>query len=224
MRNLTDSRTESPPNVVVLSIVDRERFHRKLEFSMFSGVDLGAWIFHAKCYFSINKLIDGEKLEVAVVCFEGEARCRLRFKERDTPFSTWANPNAQLLYRFRLSATEAQSHRDQGLCYRCDEKWHIRHRYKNKELHMLLVSEGRGDEKDSYAKSFKKVGSMQGVVLKLQGLTIVEDFLPLKLGDSDMILGLKWLSTLGETKDDWCRLTMTIKMGEKIIVLQGDPA
>ena len=43
-----------------------------------------------------------------------------------------------------------QARREQGLCYRCDEKWHVRHRCKQKELHVLLVSEGdegvSGDE------------------------------------------------------------------------------
>ncbi|CAK7355816.1 unnamed protein product [Dovyalis caffra] len=111
---------------------------------------------------------------------------------------------------------ESQSLRDQGSCYRCDEKWHLGHRCKNKELYVLLLSEGDDDEEDLCA--VKEVadeelqgprdegrirgnfdggvdrlwaGDMRGVVLKLQGLTIVDDFLPLKLGGSDVILEAK---------------------------------
>ena len=28
------------------------------------------------------------------------------------------------------------------MCYQCDEKWYVGHRCKQKELHVLLVSEG----------------------------------------------------------------------------------
>lgn len=38
------------------------------------------------------------------------------------------------------------------------------------------------------------------VVLSLQNLEVVEDFFPLKLGSSDVILGMKWLATLGGTQ------------------------
>lgn len=44
-------------------------------------------------------------------------------------------------------------------------------------------------------KHIKGMGVCKGVVLKLQGITIVEDFLPLPLGSTNLILGLKWLAT-----------------------------
>lgn len=37
----------------------------------------------------------------------------------------------------------------------------------------------------------------KGVHLLLPNIEVVEDFLPLDLGSSDVILGMKWLSTLG---------------------------
>ena len=61
------------------------------------------------------------------------------------------------------------------------------------------------------------------VILQLQGITIVEDFLPLPLGSTDVILGLKWLATLGETRDDWRNLTMSFELGGKTVILQGGP-
>ena len=40
-------------------------------------------------------------------------------------------------------------------------------------------------------------GICKGVKLHLQNLQIVEDFLPLELGSSDVILGMKWLAAVG---------------------------
>ena len=41
----------------------------------------------------------------------------------------------------------------------------------------------------------KGEGIFRGVELKLPGLTVIEDFLPLELGSSDIILGLQWLES-----------------------------
>ena len=48
--------------------------------------------------------------------------------------------------------------------------------------------------------SVKGKGICRGVCISIQGLTIVEDFLPLKLGNTDVILGMPWLGTLGDVK------------------------
>ena len=58
----------------------------------------------------------------------------------------------------------------------------------------------------------------------MQGLTVVEYFLPLELGNTDVILGMPWLGTLGDVKVNWKMLTMKIKMGKAVIVLKGDPS
>lgn len=41
----------------------------------------------------------------------------------------------------RLTATEAQANRAKGLCYRCDETWHMGHVCRNRELHVILESD-----------------------------------------------------------------------------------
>jgi len=46
-------------------------------------------------------------------------------------------------------------------------------------------------------------GICKGVKLSLQNIQIVEDFLPLELGSSDVILGMKWLASEGKMKVDW---------------------
>ncbi|RVW33015.1 Retrovirus-related Pol polyprotein from transposon 17.6, partial [Vitis vinifera] len=72
--------------------------------------------------------------------------------------------------------------------------------------------------------SVKGKGICRGVCILMQGLTVVEDFLPLELGNTDVILGMPWLGTLGDVKVNWKMLTMKIKMGKAVIVLKGDPS
>lgn len=73
------------------------------------------------------------------------------------------------------------------------------------------------------SKQLKGMGVCKGVLLKLQHITIVEDFLPLPLGSTDVILGIKWLATLGETHADWKNITMAFELGGQTVVLQRDP-
>ena len=67
------------------------------------------------------------------------------------------------------------------------------------------------------------VGVWKGVTLTLQNVEVVEDFLPLELGRLDVILGMKWLATLGETQVDWGSLIMKFRAGGATITLHGDP-
>lgn len=41
------------------------------------------------------------------------------------------------------------------------------------------------------------IGKCRGVVLQLQSLVVVQDYLPIEMGSSDIILGIQWLTTLG---------------------------
>ncbi|GKD36084.1 putative mitochondrial protein, partial [Tanacetum coccineum] len=68
----------------------------------------------------------------------------------------------------------------------------------------------------------QSLGLCKEVVLALPELQIVEDFFPLKLGSTYVILGFKWLQTLGETSNNWKELTMTFDHGEKRITIKGD--
>lgn len=70
--------------------------------------------------------------------------------------------------------------------------------------------------------SVKGRGILKGVVVEVQGLTIVEDFLPLELGSTDVILGMQWLSPLGNMEVNWKLLTMKFRMGESVKTLKGD--
>lgn len=63
-----------------------------------------------------------------------------------------------------------------------------------------------------------------GVVLTLQGLEIVDNFLPFELGSSDVILGMQWLESLGGMQMNWKDLTMEFKVGRITVTLQGDPS
>ncbi|KAL8122160.1 hypothetical protein AgCh_018778 [Apium graveolens] len=173
----------------------------------------------------------------------------------------------------RLSEKELQYKREKGLCFRCDDKWVVGHKYRRKELSVLL-SQGEDDEDSEFSpdspqsqeskehdsdevrpeislnlvmgitspKTMKLKGSInvksvvvmidpgathnfvsldavevlglnltptkdfgvslgtgeavqgrgecRSVVLQRQGITIVENFLPLSLGNSDVILGI----------------------------------
>lgn len=45
----------------------------------------------------------------------------------------------------------------------------------------------------------------------------------MEMGSSEIILGMKWLSTIGETKNDWKNLTMVLNVNRKKMVLKGNP-
>jgi len=59
----------------------------------------------------------------------------------------------------------------------------------------------------------------KGVKLQLQNLHIMEDFLPLELGSSDVILGMKWLAAVDKMNVDWKTLTMKFQVGGMAVTL-----
>lgn len=65
-------------------------------------------------------------------------------------------------------------------------------------------------------------GECKSVVLQMQGLTIIEDFLPIALGNSDLILGLQWLEKLGTMTANWKSQKISFQMGSETVVLTGD--
>ncbi|XP_068638603.1 uncharacterized protein [Aristolochia californica] len=201
-----------------------------------------------------------------------------------------------------LTEVEIQYRREGGLYYRCDEKFSVGHRCKNKDL-QVLKEEVREDGDDgkceqqeeevratvqivemalnsvvglTLPKTIKIAGNIReqpivvlidggathnfisttvveklhlllsplekygvqlgigatlpreeickGVQLTLQGIEIMEDFLPLELGNTDVILGVQWLETLGGTYTNWKTHVMKFRLGNEIVVLQGDPS
>ncbi|CAK7355800.1 unnamed protein product [Dovyalis caffra] len=110
----------------------------------------------------------------------------------------------------RIPDAEAQARRDKGLCYRCDEKWYVGHRCKNRELYVILVRdefdeeglviEAREEEvlveklglpisiTPNYGmvigngSRLKREGIYEGVLLELLHLTVSEENVP-DIGD-----------------------------------------
>lgn len=66
-------------------------------------------------------------------------------------------------------------------------------------------------------------GVCKGVVLTLQNIEVIADFLPLELGSADVILGMQWLETLGRMHVNWKDLTMKFRVRGVAVSLQGDP-
>ena len=186
----------------------------------------------------------------------------------------------------RLTEAEVAEKKSKGLCFRCDNKYGPGHRCPEKTLHVLLVTEGEGDDEERYtdehahldmvevsAKSVlglttprtmkirgrtlgreavglidsgathnflslkvveplrlpvtgthatgvrlgngtteKSYGVCKGIKLQLPELLVTEDFFPLELGSTDVILGLTWLRKLGNTRVNWQALTMTFQL------------
>ena len=53
---------------------------------------------------------------------------------------------------------------------------------------------------------------------------MIEDFLPLKLRSSDIILGLQWMESLGVTYTNWKTEVMRFNVEEIRVELQEDPS
>ncbi|GJZ47933.1 putative mitochondrial protein [Tanacetum coccineum] len=71
-------------------------------------------------------------------------------------------------------------------------------------------------------KSETSVGLCRGLKLELLGLVVIDDFYPLKLGSTDVILGMKWLRQLGDTRINWRKLIMTFQHGGEQVTLHGE--
>nr|KAJ0228165.1 hypothetical protein LSAT_V11C100046520 [Lactuca sativa] len=67
-------------------------------------------------------------------------------------------------------------------------------------------------------------GNCQGVLIHIQGLDIREDFLPLTLGNSDVILGIQWLEKLGAVTTNWKTQVMKFQIEGHGVTLRGDPS
>lgn len=66
------------------------------------------------------------------------------------------------------------------------------------------------------------VGKCRGVELTIQRVQIVQAFLPFRLGVVDVILGIDWLSRLGEVKTNWGKQTMRFEWNGQKVELRGD--
>ena len=65
-------------------------------------------------------------------------------------------------------------------------------------------------------------GVVEGVTL--QNCAVETSYLPLELGIADVILGVQWLDTLGETRFNWKLQWMKFLLDEATVTLHGDPS
>lgn len=66
-------------------------------------------------------------------------------------------------------------------------------------------------------------GLCHGVRLQLDGgIEVEEDFLPLKLGNSDVKLGIQWLEKLGMVLNNWKTQVMKFEIKGEPITLVGN--
>ncbi|PON51235.1 hypothetical protein PanWU01x14_217960 [Parasponia andersonii] len=82
-------------------------------------------------------------------------------------------------------------------------------------------------------------GVCKGVALTLQSIGVVDDFFPSELGSADVILGMQWLTSLGNMQINWviCSGSLCksldpgicksldlddVLSGNMVVVLQGD--
>ncbi|XP_068662850.1 uncharacterized protein [Aristolochia californica] len=93
-----------------------------------------------------------------------------------------------------------------------------------KKLHLLLSPTIKYGIQLGTGAALPREGICKGVRLTLQGIEIVEDFLPLELGNIDVILGVQWLETLGGTYTNWRTHVMKFRLGNEMVVLQRDPS
>ncbi|XP_031265006.1 uncharacterized protein LOC116123364 [Pistacia vera] len=72
--------------------------------------------------------------------------------------------------------------------------------------------------------TIRREGICRGVPLRMQGIELCQDYFPFELGGADVVLGISWLSTLGDVCANWRNLTMEFFNERKKVVLQGDPS
>lgn len=69
--------------------------------------------------------------------------------------------------------------------------------------------------------SIKGEGICQGVAVSMQEIEVMEDFLPLELGSSDLILGIQWLETLGVMMVNCKTLLVKFNLDGRSVTLRG---
>lgn len=96
---------------------------------------------------------------------------------------------------------------------------------KVKELGLPITESGGFGVSLGNGETVKGSGVCENVVLQLDGgVVIKEDFLPLALGTTDVILGVQWLEKLGTVRTNWKSQIMQFVMGNNTITLVGDPS
>lgn len=76
----------------------------------------------------------------------------------------------------RLNDEEMQDKIEKGLCFRCDEKYNSNHIFRNKQFHMLFITEATAEEQEGWLEEvtdgeIKEGKSMQLSMFTLAGMT-----------------------------------------------------
>lgn len=62
------------------------------------------------------------------------------------------------------------------------------------------------------------------MVVEMQGVELQQSFHLFDMGDTDMVLGVEWLRSLGEVKMNWDELSMKFMIGKEERRIKGDPS
>lgn len=84
------------------------------------------------------------------------------------------------------------------------------------ELNIPVTDSGGFGVSLGNGEAVRDSGICKDLLLLLDGGVVVqEDFLPLKLGTSDIILGVQWLEKLGSMVTNWKSQVMQFEVGKK---------
>lgn len=75
--------------------------YRKIEMSLFEGSDPDGWILRVEKYFTVCRLTEEEKVDVAVVAMEGDALKWYQWENGRTLVRSWPDLKARILHQFR---------------------------------------------------------------------------------------------------------------------------
>nr|GEU30592.1 hypothetical protein [Tanacetum cinerariifolium] len=97
------------------------------------------------------------------------------------------------------------------------------HQCAKKTLHILLVDDNDNEEEEEEEEEVSR-GEDDYVHLDMVEVSLnsVLGFTPPR--STDVILGIKWLGTLGDMSVDWKKLTMSFGEGSNRVMIQGDPS
>nr|QIA97942.1 hypothetical protein AP_R.00g000396-v1.0.a3 [Amaranthus palmeri] len=219
--------------------------NRKSDLPTFWGEDPDGWILQAERYFTFYSLSEKEKMESCVVSLEGAALHWFHWEHQRRPITRWEELKGLILRRFR-SVEEGTLH-EQWMSVeqtRSVAEYNLEFVEKANALGMIPENFAMGaylkglDERVrkelrplepfgvmlGNGEQIKKAGICQKLSVEIQGIVIVDDFLLLELGNTDMILGLQWLERLGEITVNWREQIMRFLWEETMVELRGDPS
>ena len=106
--------------------------YRKLEMLIFSGENPDEWLLKAESFFDIHKFSEAERLEAAVVAFEGDTLLWYLWEHKQRAILSWAELRRLLLKHFSNNRRHVTRTMDGfkvgGFCRRVSKTVHRLHR------------------------------------------------------------------------------------------------